>query len=63
MSLRLVARNRVKMADIDKTNKEVISLLKKIDWAKVVNYGSVKVQIREGHATKVTIEETLILEG
>ena len=49
------------MAYIDKDGNAIIDLIKKIDWAKVVNYGSVKVQIRQGKATKITIEETVML--
>jgi len=32
--------------------------LKKIDWKKYLNYGNVRIQIREGKLTLIAIERT-----
>ena len=36
--------------------------LEKIDWNKYLDYGSVKIQIRQGKPTLITIERTLKID-
>jgi len=49
---------------IEKVNKqdtadiELVKSLEKVDWKKYLEYGSVKLQIREGKLTLITIERT-----
>jgi hypothetical protein len=50
---------------VDKSAKTCLPLveqLKKMDWRQAVDYGSVKIQVRDGKACKITVEETLILD-
>ena len=36
--------------------------LKQVDWAKILRWGTVTVQVREGKATTVKVEETVTLD-
>ena len=44
----------------NKQDKELLKELEKIDWP--IDYGSVKVQIRAGKPTLITIERTVKLD-
>jgi len=41
---------------------ELANDLKKIDWAKHLDFGTIKLQIRDGKATLATIEKTVKLD-
>ena len=47
----------------DQQDQELKKELDKIDWQKHLDYGSVKIQIRNGKPTLVTIERTIRLDG
>jgi len=36
--------------------------LKPIDWGKILKWGTVTVQVREGKATLISVEETIKLD-
>ena len=40
----------------------VKDILRQIDWAKILRWGTVTVQVREGKATMVKVEETVTLD-
>ena len=42
----------------DSKDLELKKELEKIDWQKYLEYGSVKIQVRQGKKTLVTIERT-----
>lgn len=51
-----------KMAKDDMVDKELTEYLKGIDWKQFLLFGSVKIQVRDGKATLVTVERTVKLD-
>ena len=47
---------------IDTKGLELRKYLEKIPWRDYVSYGSVKIQIRDGKPTLITIEETVKID-
>jgi len=46
------------MSDNDKKEQELVNRVKTIDWSEYIDYGSVKVQVRQGKVAVVTVERT-----
>jgi len=44
------------------TDEELKKQLEIIDWQKYLKYGSIKLQIREGKLTLITIEHTVKID-
>ena len=42
--------------------EELIKCIQEIPWEKSLSFGSIKIQIREGKATLVTVERTVKLD-
>lgn len=47
---------------MDKLEIELKEQLEKVDWTKFLEYGIIKVQVRAGKPTLITIERTVKLD-
>jgi len=48
---------------IDPKRVELQGYIEKIPWKKFINYGSVKIQVRDGKPVLITLEETVKIDN
>ena len=47
---------------MEESDRELRDTIKRIDWGKFMSFGSIKLQIRDGKPSLVTIEKTVKLD-